>query len=528
MQDYWGALARVSLTPAFEQKRSIYTGKHSMNLNFKDHGAPSDSLPQASSISRTSLPKRPAKRVSLPVVNAVARIGDLTIIGFSGVITYMGSAMLHDQALSSRYFSAIAIAVFVSAAIFQWAGVYQGSFLFSRRRYVERVVGAWGMTSALLIVAAFSLQVSEYYARAWAVGWFTVATCLLIAARILITGLGRDWANQGRFADRTVIVGAGAQGVRLAQHLEQHGDVCTNIVGFVDDRSSRIAPDTLTHPFLGNIDELLKLVRENKVDQVFVALPWAAETRLRDIALEISTTPIRIHLAPDLVGFQFSDRSFSKVGSIPMLHLFDRPISGFDRVIKSMEDLILGSLLAVVALPVTALIAIAIKLDSPGPVFFKQKREGFNNNLINVWKFRSMRTDMTDENCATQTTKNDPRVTRVGLFLRKTSLDELPQLINVLTGSMSLVGPRPHATGTKSEGRLFEDVVDRYAARHRVKPGITGWAQVNGWRGETDTAEKIERRVEHDLYYIDNWSLFMDLKILGKTVNAIFKAENAY
>ncbi len=174
------------------------------------------------------------------------------------------------------------------------------------------------------------------------------------------------------------------------------------------------------------------------------------------------------------------------------------------------------------------LIALAIKLDSRGPVVFNQRRQGFNNEMFEVWKFRTMYEDMEDADCDVQTTKDDPRVTPVGWFLRKSSLDELPQLINVLRGDMSLVGPRPHAVATKAEGRLFNEVVDRYVSRHRVKPGITGWAQVNGWRGETDTIEKIQKRVEHDLYYIDNWSVWLDLTILFKTIAVLVKDENAY
>ncbi len=178
--------------------------------------------------------------------------------------------------------------------------------------------------------------------------------------------------------------------------------------------------------------------------------------------------------------------------------------------------------------PLMLLIALAIKLDSRGPVVFKQRRQGFNNELFEVWKFRTMYASVADADCEVQTTKDDPRVTPVGWFLRKLSLDELPQLINVLRGDMSLVGPRPHAVATKAEGRPFSEVVDRYASRHRVKPGITGWAQVNGWRGETDTIEKIKKRVEYDLYYIDNWSVWLDLLILLKTIFVLIRNENAY
>jgi exopolysaccharide biosynthesis polyprenyl glycosylphosphotransferase len=212
-----------------------------------------------------------------------------------------------------------------------------------------------------------------------------------------------------------------------------------------------------------------------------------------------------------------------------VLDIYDRPITDWNFVLKGLFDRVVGALMLIALSPVMALVALAVKLDSKGPVFFRQKRYGFNNELIEVFKFRSMYTDMTDATAAQLVTKGDPRVTRVGRFIRKTSLDELPQLINVvLKGNLSLVGPRPHAVHAKAQNQLYDEVVDGYFARHRVKPGITGWAQVNGWRGETDTPEKIQRRVEHDLYYIENWSVFFDVFILMKTPISLLKTENAY
>jgi exopolysaccharide biosynthesis polyprenyl glycosylphosphotransferase len=210
------------------------------------------------------------------------------------------------------------------------------------------------------------------------------------------------------------------------------------------------------------------------------------------------------------------------------LHLFDRPISGWSQLTKTAEDRVLATLFLILLLPLFLVLPLVIKLTSPGPVLFKQKRYGFNNQLIEVWKFRTMYHHLEDAECDEQTTKDDDRVTSVGRFLRRTSLDELPQLFNVLKGDMSLVGPRPHAAATKAGGRLFFDVVDRYAARHRVKPGITGWAQVNGWRGETRTVEEIEKRVECDIFYIDNWSIWLDIRIIAKTVVVVFRDAKAY
>jgi Undecaprenyl-phosphate glucose phosphotransferase len=246
------------------------------------------------------------------------------------------------------------------------------------------------------------------------------------------------------------------------------------------------------------------------------------------LAFQLATTPVRICLAPDLIGFEFPKRSYTQVADVPTLLLFDRPISGWSYVFKAVEDYVLALLALIFFAPLLLLVALAIKLESPGPVFFKQQRMGFNNKLFEIWKFRTMCTDLADPDCEVQTTRNDSRVTRVGRFLRRSSLDEFAQLFNVLRGDMSLVGPRPHALETKAEGCLFAEVVDHYVARHKVKPGITGWAQVNGWRGETRTIEDIEKRVEYDLYYIENWSVWFDLVIILKTFVVVFSTKNAY
>jgi exopolysaccharide biosynthesis polyprenyl glycosylphosphotransferase len=227
-------------------------------------------------------------------------------------------------------------------------------------------------------------------------------------------------------------------------------------------------------------------------------------------------------------ALRFSPRTYSHVGSVAMIDLYDKPIADWGRISKWLFDKIIASIALILLAPVMAAVALAVKLDSRGPVLFRQKRYGFNNELIEVFKFRSMYTDRCDAAAAKLVTKDDPRVTKVGRIIRKTSLDELPQLFNVLLGDLSLVGPRPHAVQAKAGTQLYDEVVDGYFARHKVKPGITGWAQINGWRGETDTEEKIQKRVEHDLYYIENWSVFFDLYILLKTPLSLLKSENAY
>ena len=269
--------------------------------------------------------------------------------------------------------------------------------------------------------------------------------------------------------------------------------------------------------------------RRTRVDLVIFSLPISAESRILQMLKKLWVLPVDIRLAAHSNKLQFRPRSYSYIGKVPVLDVADRPIADWDVVMKWLFDKIVGGLILLCALPVMALIALAIKLDSRGPVLFKQKRYGFNNDLIEVYKFRSMYTDAADASANKLVTKDDPRVTRIGRIIRKASLDELPQLFNVVfKGNLSLVGPRPHAVNAKAEARLYDEAVDGYFARHRVKPGITGWAQINGWRGETDTHEKIQQRVEHDLYYIENWSLLLDLYIMLRTPFALLKTENAY
>jgi Undecaprenyl-phosphate glucose phosphotransferase len=277
------------------------------------------------------------------------------------------------------------------------------------------------------------------------------------------------------------------------------------------------------------VDDLVEFARRSRIDLVIFSLPVMAEGRILQMLKKLWVLPVDIRLSAHSNKLRFRPRSYSYLGNVPVLDVFDRPITDWDVVTKYLFDKIIGSVALVCALPLMLLVAIAIKLDSRGPVFFKQRRHGFNNELIEVYKFRSLRADMTDHSAQKSVTKDDPRVTRVGRFIRKTSIDELPQLINVVfKGNLSLVGPRPHAVNQKIEDRQFDEAVDGYFARHRVKPGITGWAQVNGWRGELTSPEKIKQRVEHDLYYIENWSLMFDLMILAKTPLALLKSENAY
>ena len=468
---------------------------------------------------------RPISRV---VVELVSRICDLMMVGLVGLAIFFVRETSDTELHHPLYLGAILLAIVIAMPMLHRFDVYREDFLFSKRIPFGNLFAAWTVTFCILLAVAFLVKMSDSYSRAWALTWFVGGGIGLVLGRLALRHWVQGLSVAGRFANRTVIVGAGDQGRRLASYLKNHGDANTRLIGFADDRATRIVLPDDALPLLGSVNDLVDLIRHDHVDQVIVALPWTADERLRAVVGKLEKTPVPIRLAPDIAAFSFPDRRFTTVGRLPMMQLFERPISGWSFVAKSLEDRLLAFGLLLALSPLLAVIALAIKLDSRGPVFFRQKRYGFNHNLFDCWKFRTMHHHLSDANAEVLTRRGDARVTRVGRFLRKTSLDELPQLVNVLKGNMSLVGPRPHATSAKAAGRLYEEAVDAYAARHRVKPGITGWAQVNGWRGETDTLEKIERRVEYDLFYIENWSLGLDLKILLRTAFVVLGDREAY
>ena len=391
-----------------------------------------------------------------------------------------------------------------------------------------------------ILLNGFAIAVMEWIVLRWMgfddefawpwngpINLVSIAVLGMCATRVAAHRILLAAAHNGQVTRNIAIVGAGLPGLRLISALYQKREPWTKIIGVFDDRKNRLQRSSSRLHVNGTVEDLIEFARTNRVDEVLVALPWNAEGRLLDILERLKVIPANVRMAPDGITHHFMDNGFSAVDGIPVYNIYRKPISDWGALLKRIEDLVLGSLAMVVAAPAMFCCAVAIKLDSPGPVLFRQKRYGYNSRLINVYKFRTMYDDARDDNCDRQTTKDDPRITRVGHFLRRTSLDELPQLFNVLGGEMSLVGPRPHAVNTKAAGKLFEEIVHEYAARHKIKPGITGWAQVLGWRGETDTEEKIRRRVECDLYYMEHWSLFLDIEILFRTL-WVLTGKNVY
>jgi Undecaprenyl-phosphate glucose phosphotransferase len=423
----------------------------------------------------------------------------------------------------------VAIAAIATLA-FQAADVYQVQAFRGYEKQYFRLASAWSVVFLIVIGISFFAKAGDQFSRVWLGSFYLSGLIVLILFRRALFLLVRRWTREGRLDRRAVIVGADEKGAALINSLMAQRDTDVHIIGAFDDRGDERSPTAVCGlPKLGAVDDLVEFARRTRIDLVIFSLPISAETRILQMLKKLWVLPVDIRLAAHAAKLRFRPRAYSYIGNVPVLDVFDKPITDWDVVMKWLFDKVIGTAILIAASPVMLLTAIAIKLDSRGPVLFKQKRYGFNNELIEVYKFRSMRVDQCDATASKLVQKNDPRVTRVGRFIRKTSIDELPQLFNVVfKGNLSLVGPRPHAVHAKAANRVYDEAVDGYFARHRVKPGITGWAQINGWRGETDTQEKIQQRVEHDLYYIENWSVLFDLYILAKTPFALAKTENAY
>ena len=419
-----------------------------------------------------------------------------------------------------------------AATLFVWGferlGGYQLKQLSKLRWQLTRAMMMWGVTVSVLLLVAFLGKISQSYSRGWALAWVIAGTTVLLLGRGVLHHLIAAWAQRGYLTRNVVIVGAGDEGERLIAKLHGAKDKTIALRGIFDDRQSRLPRSVCGISVLGTTDDLLRFVPHAPVDEVIIALPLDAERPLKALCDKLKVLAVDLRLSVEPLAETFQIRGMSYVDNVPVLDVADRPLKHWRAVIKWIEDKSLATLLLILAGPLMGIIAMLIKFDSHGSVFFVQDRFGFNNEVIRVLKFRTMYVDRGDQSGEQRTVRNDPRVTRLGRLLRWLSLDELPQLINVLRGDMSLIGPRPHAIAMKAGDRLYCDAVEQYLHRHRVKPGMTGWAQVKGLRGEVDTLEKARARVAHDLHYIEHWSPWLDMKILLKTVGILTTGGNAY
>ena len=350
--------------------------------------------------------------------------------------------------------------------------------------------------------------------------WYLLSTLGLVACRSCIR-FGAGWLrHRGYNTRRVAIAGPLPVGMQLAESFRNEPWLGFDVAGIYHDPQ----PEGVPPLWAGNLDQLVDDAKSGKIHNIYIAMAMSDEARIKNLVRQLSDTTCSVMLIPDVFTFNILHSRTDEVNGVPVVPLFDTPLNGINRLLKRAEDIVLASLILLLISPVLCCIALAVKLTSKGPVIFRQTRYGMDGKPIMVWKFRSMKV-MENAAVVTQATQNDPRVTPVGNFLRRTSLDELPQFINVLTGSMSIVGPRPHAVAHNEQ---YRELIEGYMLRHKVKPGITGWAQINGWRGETDTLEKMEKRVEFDLEYIREWSVWFDIKIVFLTVFKGFVNKAAY
>jgi putative colanic acid biosynthesis UDP-glucose lipid carrier transferase len=391
---------------------------------------------------------------------------------------------------------------------------------------LRNLLSAWAVTAFGILFLAYALKVSDRFSRVGIVTWFLLTPSLLCVWQLVLRAALTKVRSLGYNMRRVAIVGASEQGMRLARAMAGAPWMGLRLVGVFDDRTpaeGRVPAD-LPAKLLGKTDDLLQEVARRRIDMVYVTLPINNTERIAKLVTALSDTTISLYFVPDMFLFSVLNGRWVRIGDLPAVSVFETPFYGVGEWMKRVEDLVLSTLILLVTAVPMAVIALAIRLESPGAAIFKQRRYGLDGTEFWMWKFRTMKT-CDDEREILQATRDDPRVTRVGRFLRRTSLDELPQFVNVLAGSMSVVGPRPHAT---AHNEYYRHLVRHYMVRHKVRPGITGWAQVNGLRGETDTIDKMEARVDFDLWYIRNWSILLDLKVVARTIAGAWRDRNAY
>jgi len=431
------------------------------------------------------------------------------------------------QLWDQKSWTAGTIAAVLFLVIGQSLRLYEGARGARLRPQLVRVWAGWflGVVPALLFVLFISKQ-SEQYSRIIVSSWFVLTPFCISVWRTMITLALRELRTHGYNVRSAAIIGMTELGEQLALQMQTVPSFGLQVYGFYDDRAEERChpiPESLG-TYGGTLKAAVNAAKTGEIDLIYIAFPLRAEPRINELLRELSDTTASVYLAADFFAFDLLHARWGAVGGVPTVSLHETPFYGVDGWLKRLEDIVLGAvILMIISIPML-IIGIGVKLTSPGPALFRQRRYGLNGEVIHVLKFRSM-TVTEDGAEIQQATEGDARITKLGAFLRRTNLDELPQFLNVIEGSMSIIGPRPHAV---AHNELYRRKIQGYMLRHKVKPGISGWAQVNGWRGETDTLEKMEKRIEHDLDYIRNWSLLWDLQIISMTVFGSGARRNAY
>ena len=450
------------------------------------------------------------------------RISDAVII----FLTLYLSVMFYGIDWQVSYLNAAFISVLLFYFIGEGLGLYVSWRGVPAINHIKPVITSWIITVFILLIIGYAIKTTSSYSRVAFGFWVILAPLFVISWRLLVREVLGSLRAKGFNSRSVAIVGANEQGDRLADFIDTHPETGMRLNGVYDDRKileNRVHKG-LSLRINGDNKELLSKARAGKYDIIYIALPMKAARRIQELVSDLSDTTVSVYIMPDFFIFDLLHARWTNLGDISTVSIYESPHSGINGWVKRTEDIILALLILLIIVIPMFFIALGVKLSSPGPVLFKQTRYGLDGCKIKVWKFRSMSVTE-DGDTIKQAQKGDSRITKFGRILRKTSLDELPQFINVLLGEMSIVGPRPHAVAHNEE---FRNLIPGYMLRHKVKPGITGWAQINGWRGETNTVDKMRYRIENDLWYIRNWSVWLDLKIIVLTIRRGFIDDNAY
>ena len=386
------------------------------------------------------------------------------------------------------------------------------------------IVTSWVMLIGVLALCGYATRSIRYFDEDALVAWIFVTPVLQWVAVWIGQQVVRYGATLPEARRRAIVVGAGPLGVKVVRALADSDGHGIDFVGYFDDRNDDRVHDSATNHHLGGLKDVADYIRQHAIRDVYITLPLGSQPRIVELLEQMQGTTASLFFVPDVFGISIIQGRLQDMNGVPVVGICETPFTGTNELVKRVSDIVLATVILVLISPLLLALAIGVKLSSKGPVIFKQRRNGLDGDEIIVYKFRSM-TAQDNGPVVRQATKNDPRITPFGAFIRRTSLDELPQFINVLQGRMSIVGPRPHAVAHNEE---YRRIIKAYMVRHKVKPGITGWAQVNGHRGETDTVEKMQARVEYDLEYLRNWSLGLDLQIIVRTIRLVLFDRNAY
>ncbi len=453
------------------------------------------------------------------IFEAILHIFDPLLIILAAWLSYF--YVRNSWKLSDNYLLIALLTALLVIILFPAFRLYQSRRGESVGAELRMLLAAWGTVFIVLQLVNVTTKNTVQFSREWIGYWGLTGAGLLILSRVILRYTLRWLRSQGFNQRPIVIVGTGELATQVAKRLRESLWIGLEVIGFFDDDPIEASPSLVESQSLGNIDQLVDYINSHPVHQVWLAIPWSRQEKIDHVLKKLRNSMVEVRMVPDIFGYRLLNSSLSEVAGIPLLNLSVSPMHGFNRLIKALEDRILALLILAFVSPLMIAIAIGVKRSSPGPVFYRQRRVGFNNQPFMMLKFRSMPVDAETGSGPIWASVDDNRATRFGAFLRKTSLDELPQFINVLKGEMSIVGPRPERPVFVE---TFKDQVHGYMRKHMVKAGITGWAQVNGWRGNTD----LQKRIEYDLYYIENWSLWFDLKIIFLTIFKGFIHKNAY